>query len=176
MVFIAAALLAGCNGDPTPSTAVAQLMPKPKPKVAPVPVKRGPSREEMTAGMVEAVSLAKSNVAVGLKFQMTERPVLGEPLEVVVAVLPESEADSATLQVAGSDGLQLRAGTALREIPTIEAGQVYKESIKVTPTAEGVQLLTLTVALKNDETSESRAFSVPLIVAPAAASAGTARH
>lgn len=166
LAFIAVALLAACNGDSTPSP-VTKLLPKPK--MAPVPAKRGPTPEEMTAGMVEAVSLAKSNVPVGLKFQLTQRPALGEALEVVVAVLPEVAADSATLKVAGSDGLQLAAGNTSREIPSIEAGQVYKESIMVTPTMEGVQLLTLTVALKHDESSDTRGFSVPVIVAPAAA-------
>ncbi len=163
LAFIAVALLAACNNDSTPSP-VAKLLPKLK--FAPVPAKRGPTPDEMTAGMVEAVSLAKSSVPVGLKFQLTQRPAMGQPLEVVVAVLPEVAADSATLQVAASDGLQLVAGNTSREIPSIEAGQVYKESIMVTPTTEGVQLLTLTVVLKHDESSDTRGFSVPVIVAP----------
>ena len=47
---------------------------------------------------------------------------------------------------------------------TVEAGQVYRQSVKVTPTADGVLLLNLTVSLKHDEINESRAFSIPLIV------------
>jgi len=34
----------------------------------------------------------------------------------------------------------------------------------VTPMADGVLLLSLTVSLKHDEMTESRAFSIPLIV------------
>jgi hypothetical protein len=34
----------------------------------------------------------------------------------------------------------------------------------VTPTADGVLLLGLTVSLKHDDMTESRAFSIPLIV------------
>ena len=49
-------------------------------------------------------------------------------------------------------------------MPALEAGQVYRQSIKVTPTADGVLLLGLTVSLKHDDMTESRAFSVPLIV------------
>jgi hypothetical protein len=41
---------------------------------------------------------------------------------------------------------------------------VYRQSVKVTPTADGVLLLGLTVSLKHDEMIESRAFSIPLIV------------
>jgi hypothetical protein len=50
------------------------------------------------------------------------------------------------------------------DLPAIEAGQVYRQSVKVTPTEDGLLLLSLTVSLKHDETTESRAFSIPLIV------------
>jgi hypothetical protein len=168
LAIVAVALLAACNSDSTPSPVVAKLLPKAKPRIAPAPAKRGPTPEEMTVGMVEAVSLAKSNVPVGMKFQLSERPAMGKPLDVVVALLPQEQADSATVGVSGSEGLEFAAGTTALEIPTIEAGQVYKESFAVTPTTEGVHLLTLTVAMKHDESSESRSFAVPLIVAPAA--------
>ena len=38
---------------------------------------------------------------------------------------------------------------------------MYRQSVKVTPTAEGVLLLGLTVSLKHDEMTESRVFSIP---------------
>lgn len=175
LAFVAAALLGACNGASTPPP-VAQLLPKSKPRTAPVPAKRVATPEEMTVGMVEAVSLAKSNVPVGMKFQLSDRPTLGMPLDVLVALLPQEGADSATLRVSGSEGLELTAGATSQEIPTIEAAHAYKESFTVTPTTEGVQLLTLTVDLKHDESSESRSFSVPLIVAPAAAQNASGKH
>jgi hypothetical protein len=41
---------------------------------------------------------------------------------------------------------------------------VYRQSVKVSATAEGVLLLNLTLSLKHDEISESQAFSIPIIV------------
>jgi hypothetical protein len=41
---------------------------------------------------------------------------------------------------------------------------VYRQSIQVTPTADGVLLLSLAISLKHDELTESRVFSIPLIV------------
>jgi hypothetical protein len=49
-------------------------------------------------------------------------------------------------------------------LPVVQAGQVYRQSVQVTPTADGVLLLTLMVSLKHDDLAESRAFSIPLIV------------
>jgi hypothetical protein len=41
---------------------------------------------------------------------------------------------------------------------------VYRQTVKVTPTVAGVLLLGLTISLKHDEQTESRAFSIPVIV------------
>jgi len=139
--------------------------PAPPPKVTvPVPVKQGPSAEMLTAGMVEAASQGKSQLPVKLKFELQERPTLGHLLAIDIAVLPQIDGKPAGIQVAGGDGLTLVPGTNEIELPAVEAGQVYRQSVKVTPTADGVLVLNLTVSLKHDDMTESRAFSIPLIV------------
>lgn len=139
--------------------------PRPAPPVsAPVVPKQGPTAEELTAGMVEAASQGKSQLPVKLKFDLQHRPTLGQPLDVNIAVLPQIDASLGGIQVAGGDGLTLVPGANQVDLPAIEAGQVYRQSIKLTPTADGVLLLSLTVSLKHDDVTESRAFSIPLIV------------
>ena len=114
--------------------------------------------------MVEAASQGKSQLPVKLKFDLQHRPTLGQPLDVNIAVLPQIDASLGGIQVAGGDGLTLVPGANQVDLPAIEAGQVYRQSIKLTPTADGVLLLSLTVSLKHDDVTESRAFSIPLIV------------
>jgi len=136
-----------------------------KPRVsAPVPVKQGPSADELTAGMVEAAAPGKSQVPVKLKFDLLQRPTLGQMLEVSIAVMPEIDASPAAIEVTGGEGLTVAPDATQFELPLLEAGQVYRQNLKVTPTAEGVLLLGLTISLKHDETTESRTFSIPLIV------------
>jgi hypothetical protein len=118
--------------------------------------------------MVEAVTVGKSTVPVAVKFDFAGRPIVGQPLDVSIAVLPRIEADPAVLAVDESAGWQLAPGSESISIPAVQPGQVYRETVKVTPTADGVQLLSLRVSLKHDEVSETRTFSVPVIVAPAA--------
>jgi hypothetical protein len=162
--WFAVVLLAACHGDSSQA---------PQPKVMPqanVPaaVKPGPTPEQLTAGMVEAVTLGKSVVPVAVKFDLESRPTVGQPLEVVIAVMPRIAAGSATLQVTGGDGLQLAPNVGLIEIPSIEPMQVYRVNLTMTPTADGVQLLGLNVSLKRDDITETRSFSVPVIVASSA--------
>jgi hypothetical protein len=66
--------------------------------------------------------------------------------------------------VTGGDSLTVAQDTSQIDLPAVEAGQVYRQSVKVTPSADGVLLLGLNISLKHDEMTESRAFSVPLIV------------
>jgi hypothetical protein len=135
----------------------------PRPQV-PAVARKGPTAEDLTAGMVEAAALGKSPLAVRLKFDLKQRPAIGKALEIDIAVMPQIDATAANIQVAGGDGLTVAPGANQVDMPALEAGQVYRQSIKATPTEEGVLVLNLTVSLKHDEITESRAFSIPLIV------------
>ena len=169
--LFAALLLAACHGDsgqaPQP-----KLTPQAK---TPAAVKRGPTPEELTAGMVEAVTLGKSNVPVAVKFDLPERPSVGQPLQIVIAIMPQA-AGSATLQVTGSDGLKLAPGDGTVQIPSVEPTQAYRVTIATTPTADGVQLLGLNVSLTHDDVTETRSFSVPVIVASSGEAASISTH
>jgi len=147
------------SGPPAPQPA-----PKPRVSSAPVIAKKGPSAADLTAGMVQAASQGKSQLPVELKFDLRQRPALGQALDIDIAVVPQIDAGPANIQVTGGDGLTVAQGPNQIDFPAVEAGQVYRQSVKVTPTADGVLLLGLTVSLKHDEMTESRAFSIPVIV------------
>ena len=139
--------------------------PKPAPHASvPVAVKKGPTAAELTSGMVQAAAQGKSQLPVELKFDLPQRPAVGEPLDVDLAILPRIDAGGAAIQVTGGDGLAVAPGADQIDLPAVEAGQVYRQSVKVTPGTEGVLLLGLTISLKHDDLTESRAFSIPLIV------------
>jgi hypothetical protein len=153
------AAISACHGD---SEAPPQSAPTPHIRAV-LPAKKGPTAAELTAGMVEAFSQGKSQLGVQLKFDLRQKPTVGQPLDVDIAVMPQIEAGAAEVQITGGDGLTVAAGANQIELPNVQADQVYRQSFKVTPTAEGVLLLGLTIALKHDEMTESRAFSIPVI-------------
>ena len=108
IILLAITAAAGCHRQ-SATTPVVPAKPKPGLKAA-APNQRGPSPQELTAGMVEAVVESKSQAPINLKFDLPERPVEGQPLEVAVALMPQIAARSATVSVTGSDGLKLGAG------------------------------------------------------------------
>jgi hypothetical protein len=78
--------------------------------------------------------------------------------------LPQIDAVSGEVVVAGDEGLTVLPGANQLALAGVEAGQVYRQDVKVTPTSDGVLLLSVTVSLKHDDQTDSRAFSIPLIV------------
>jgi hypothetical protein len=166
IILLAIAGLAACHRHPGNAPAAPA---KPQPGVQPAVVpNQGSNPQQSTADMVEAVVQGKAQAPIELKFDLLERPVQGQPFEVAIALLPQTAARSVTVAVTGSDGLKIDPGDF--EFPAIEAAQVYRHSIKVTPTTEGFYLLTLSVSLLHDQTSDSHVFSVPILVGNAGAS------
>jgi hypothetical protein len=163
--FAAAAILtaislAGCGQDsnkPAVNTAAPHIK-------APAPAKKGPSAEELTAGMALAPTLGKSALPLDMKFDLDERPKIGQVLEINLALVPQIDGGPATVQVTDADGLDAVQGDNQFEIPSLEAGEVYRHTLHMTPTTDGVLLVNVTVSLKHDEVTDSKAFSVPVIV------------
>jgi hypothetical protein len=180
VAFCAALLLAACHGNDSnqaPASGMSKL-----PTKAPVPAKPGPTPEELTAGMVEAVAVGKSSVPVALKFDLPTRPEVGQPLEIVLGVLPQESAGAASLKVSGSDGLQPASGNAVIDVGAVDSAEAYRVTVTATPTAEGVQFLNVDVSLRRDDSTDTRSFSIPIIVqgapegAASAATAAAAKH
>ncbi len=165
LLILAAVATAGCQRDAAPGAA-------PKagsaPPSAPAPKKAGPTVAEATQGMVEATTVGKSSLAVQLKFALERRPVVGTPLKVALAWLPDVLADQVDVQATGSVGLQVGA-SPIPALGSVEPSEAYPQTLEVTPTQEGVQLLTLNFTVKRDDGVEARAFAIPLLVAPASA-------
>jgi hypothetical protein len=158
LLLCAAALIGACHRDSS-SAPVAAL-----PQVAlKAPAKSGPSVAEQTAEMVEAVAQGKSPLEVGLKYELVERPTVGQVLHINVALTPQLEGGPASIKVSGGDGLTVAGDSNQFDLPQVADGGVYRETLNITPTDEGVLLLGVTVSVKHDEITDVKTFSIPII-------------
>ena len=114
--------------------------------------------------MALAPALGKSSLPLDMKFELADRPKIGQVLEINLAFVPQIAGGPVTVQVTDSDGLDAVQGDKQFEISEVEAGEVYRHTLHMTPTTDGVLLINLSVALKHDEVTDSKAFSVPVIV------------
>jgi hypothetical protein len=150
--------VSACHKDAGTAPAPAAAMPK-----TPVVQKRGPSVAEQTAGMVEAAVQGKTQAPVQVKFDLAQRPKVGQPLDISLAIIPQVSASPATIQISGGDDVTVAAGAGTFDIATAEADEVYRKTVNVTPTAEGVLLVGVSVSLRHDEITDVTAFSIPII-------------
>ena len=159
LLLLAAALMNACHKD-AGNTAAPAAQVKPKAPVAP---KAGSTVAEQTANMVEASVQGKSQLPVQLKFELTQRPKMGQALEISLALIPQIDGSPAIIKVIGGDGLTVPPETSEFNIPAATAGEIYRQSVNVTPNSEGVLLLGVSVSLKHDELTDLKTFSIPLI-------------
>jgi hypothetical protein len=161
LLLCAVVVVAACSKDPG-SAPVARPTTQIKPR-APAAPRPGATAAEQTAGMVQAASQGKSQVPVELKYDITQRPKVGQPLDIDLALVAQIAASPASIQVTGADDVSVAPSPNQFDIPSEEAGEVYRETVHVTPNAEGVVLLGVTVLLKHDEIVDQRVFSIPII-------------
>jgi hypothetical protein len=160
LLLLAAALsLSACHKD----TDVAASAPAPVKPKAPVAARTGPTVAEQTATMVDAAAQGKSQLPVQLKFELAQRPKVGQALEVSLALIPQIDASAAVIKLTGGDGLTVPAEGTDFNIPGAAAGEIYRQTVHVTPDSEGVLLLGVSVSLKHDEVTDLKTFSIPLI-------------
>ncbi|MFI4891371.1 MAG: hypothetical protein ACHQIL_12645 [Steroidobacterales bacterium] len=119
---------------------------------------------EQTAGMVEAATMGKATAPLQLKFELPVRPVAGQPFAINLALIPGIAAQSATLQFGDSVGLVI-ADASDRQIGAVMPDTPYRQEVTLSGAADGVYFLAVNATLKHEETVETRAYSIPIIVA-----------
>jgi hypothetical protein len=158
-ICVAAVLSVACQKEPGPAAPAN----KPAPAVkAALPAKKGPTPEELTAGMVLAAPQDKSPLALDMKFDLSARPKLGQPLDINLALIPQTASGPVSLQITANGFAPPEAGTI--DIPDIEPGEVYRHTLKLTPRSEGLLLVGVTVSMKHDDVTDAKVFSIPVIV------------
>ena len=156
--FLVAAV-ASCGGKDDESAAAASNHAKGKAQAK--SQKPLPADERMAM----AVSVGKTARIAELKYDLLSRPAAGQPVEIELAVTPQSQADSLDLEVRGMNGLEVVAGGSAA-FQHVAAGEVYKAKVLAQPAADGLYYLSVTAKLASKVQSDSATFSVPVVVAP----------
>jgi len=137
--------------------------------------------------MVAAVTSVKPGntpLPVQLKFDLRQRPEVGQPLDVDIAVVPLSAAiDRVFGKVAGEEGLDLVSGADLQEAGKPVEGTPIQYSVKVLPKQDGIYTLTAVLSVDAGGVISSQTYTIPVIagqgipdlpaVAPKAATAAS---
>ena len=157
MIAAAALGLAGCSRASLPHAASAAA---PQPKAAPTE-----TQTNTDADLVSAVGTASSPAPISVKFRIGKRPQLGVPLQIVVAIIPQPDAQIGHLHGAflPDTGLNLQGDRAF-DANDLRVGEPIERQLTVVPEQPGVLNLNATFTLDLDSGSVSRSYAIPVIV------------
>ena len=115
--------------------------------------------------MVAAVSPAHSSTPISMKFRLSTRPVVGTPLQVVVALIPAAGVGISHIRASfqPGEGLQMQPERNL-DINDPGAGVIIEQELSVVPQQSGILSLNATIVVDMDGGSLARSYSIPLIV------------
>jgi len=175
---VAAALVLGLSGcgSTSDSNAVAHGNKRlaNKPKAVADPALREP------IDMVAAVSSTKTGPPVQLKFELRERPEIGQPLDVDVALIPDSPTvERVYAKFQPGEGLDLLDGGDLAAVEKPAQSVPIRHTVRLRPKRSGIFTLNVAVGVDSATDSVSRTFAIPVIAGEglpelAAKSAGAA--
>ncbi|HVN45625.1 MAG TPA: hypothetical protein VMT66_10245 [Steroidobacteraceae bacterium] len=160
----AAILLTGCGSHSSGAGSVA-------PSSSKTVTRKAEPGDELSPYMVSAVASNKpSTVPVQVKFELHERPDVGQPLDVELAIVPLSASvDQVSGKVEADDGLELIEGGDIAATARPVEGVPIRHALKVVPRREGIFTVRASVTVEAAGNSSTETYSIPVIAAAATA-------
>lgn len=154
-------VLAACSGKQAPSAAD-QLAAK-NAATATAAKQHAGTIADQTATMVQAPTSGKATAPMQLKYEIAQRPVAGQTIDMSLAVLVSAPAQSLTLHLADSPGVVFANNTD-RPLGAVVPDMVYRQEVQLSAAGEGVYFVGVTATMTRDMLNETRNFSIPIIV------------
>jgi hypothetical protein len=115
------------------------------------------------ADMVSAVSASKAPGAIDLRFRLSSKPAVGQPVDIELALTPTVELESLFARFRPSDGLELTKGAETLHYNHPAVGTGLSHTVTVVPKSDGIFNVTATVLTDSSTDSIASTYTIPLI-------------
>lgn len=124
-----------------------------------------PARVAMMRNMVGAVVANRgTDVPVQVRFQLRQRPTIGQPVDIDLVIIPSSDAlDEISGQVQVDDGLELISGSQIPSSERPADGVPITHSIKVLPRRDGVFTFRAVLSVDYRGQTVTQTYLMPVI-------------
>jgi hypothetical protein len=152
LVLAAALLCSGCgSSEPDPAASGGATSVRPK--------SGAPARPDMVA----AVSASKTPGAVDLRFAVSARPTVGQPLDIEFLLTPTRELDALLARFQAGEGLELVKGAETERLEHPAIGTPLPHVVTVIPRGDGIFYVTAVIVSDSPTESVSRNYAIPII-------------
>ncbi|HEY1900704.1 MAG TPA: hypothetical protein VGG49_13030 [Steroidobacteraceae bacterium] len=129
----------------------------------------GSAADPGPADLVSAVSAAGGDQSpVGLKFEVTQRPVVGQPVVIALRLAANQPLEHLVARFHPDDGLSITQGSDFDAEGHMDAGSTVDHKLTLVPTQAGVYTVMATVTTGSAGYAVSRSFIIPIVAAAAA--------
>jgi hypothetical protein len=125
----------------------------------------GNGADQGPTDLVSAVSGGGGDGPVGLKFQVTQRPVSGRPVVITLRVVANQPLEHLEARFHTDEGLDVTQGGDFDPAGAMEAGSAVDHALTVVPTHDGVYTVMATLTTGSAIGAVSRSFVIPIVVA-----------
>jgi hypothetical protein len=115
--------------------------------------------------LVSAVSGGAGDGPVALKFQVTQRPLSGQPVVITLRLVANQALEHLEARFHPDEGLQVTQGGDFDPEGPMEAGSAVDHALTVVPTHDGIYTVMATVTTGSAAQTISRSFVIPIVVA-----------
>jgi hypothetical protein len=123
------------------------------------------------AGPTDLVSAVSSGVAgdgpVGLKFQLGQRPVAGQPVVITLRLIANQPLEHLEARFHADDGLEITQGGDFDPEGAMDTGATVDHTLTLVPGQDGVYTVMATVTTGAAAEGISRSFVIPIVVGSA---------
>jgi hypothetical protein len=125
--------------------------------------KAASAQAKLATTMVSAVSSGGGTVPVDVKFELLQRPEVGQAASIAFAFIPVAPLDRLYARFQPDDSLEVVSGSQTEQFARPAVGEPVPHTLVVRPKRDGVFAVQVTVLMDSETESLSRVFSVPLI-------------
>jgi hypothetical protein len=119
--------------------------------------------------LVSAVSGGRDEGPVGLKFQVGQRPVAGQPVVITLRLVANQPVDHLEARFHADEGLDVSQGGDFDPEGHLDAGEAVDHDLTLTPGHDGIYTVMATVTAGTADAAVSRSFVIPIVVGAAVA-------
>jgi hypothetical protein len=127
------------------------------------PRKASPANQAMMRDMTGALAGNRTSVPVQVRFHLRERPDIGQPVDVDLAIVPAAEIDRVSGQVQTDDGLDLISGAQIPPTDRPAQGSPIAHSLKVLPKRDGIFTFNVVLSVEYAGQNVTQTYSMPII-------------
>jgi hypothetical protein len=115
------------------------------------------------AHLAAAVADTKTTAPVDVLYDLPAKPEVGEPFALEIVAKPRLPADALDIEIGDSPGIAIEGERATRFMD-VAAGQPYRYTVQARGDAAGLYYVTVNAKLSTQVQTESRAFSIPVVI------------